>query len=302
MKDPEKAKAALLLAETSLAGALDNPALALRVTVQNNPRARRVSLRVDPFNGCVVLVRPPRVSDRAVAAFVTSRQGWISKHIEALPARVVFSDGAMIPFRGQEHVVRFRAKAGGDRPPLDESRAFTARGGERPPPDESRAFTARGSVWREDSEGQPVIVVAGRPEHLPRRLRDWLKAEARSALTPPVYAMARALDVKMPRVSVRDTRSRWGSCSRDGKLSFSWRLILAPASVLTYVAAHEVAHLKHMNHGPGFWRTVAHLLDARLLDAHLLNESPGNFLGANLDWASAREWLRRSGAALHRYG
>ncbi|MSO72552.1 MAG: M48 family peptidase [Rhodospirillaceae bacterium] len=261
MPATEKAPAALLLTETSLAGALDDPALAARVTVQSNPRARRVSLRVDPFNGCVVLVRPPRVSDKAVATFVKSRQGWIAKHIAALPARIAFADGAIIPFRGQEHVLCFRAEA-------------------------------RGSVWREDGAGEPAIVVAGRPEHLARRLRDWLKAEARSALTPPVYAMAKALDVKISRVSVRDTRSRWGSCSRDGKLSFSWRLILAPASVLTYVAAHEVAHLKHMNHGPGFWRTVARLLD----------DCPADISGANLDWVSAREWLRRSGAALHRYG
>ena len=138
----------------------------------------------------------------------------------------------------------------------------------------------KGGVWREGVE----IFVTGRTEHTSRRLRDWLKAEARDALTPVVHEFAKALGVTITRITVRDTRSRWGSCTRDGKLSFSWRLILAPESVLTYVAAHEVAHLKHMNHGPAFWRTVESLV------------SP------DVDWSLAREWLRRSGAAMHRYG
>jgi predicted metal-dependent hydrolase len=111
------------------------------------------------------------------------------------------------------------------------------------------------------------------------------EAEARAAIAPLARAMAAQLGRKVTRISVRDTTSRWGSCSRGGALSFCWRLILAPDAVFTYVVAHEVAHLAHMNHGPAFWRTVDKLMP------------PG--LGTP---RSARDWLRRHGAVLHRYG
>ena len=97
--------------------------------------------------------------------------------------------------------------------------------------------------------------------------------------------MAEQLGREVTHISVRDTTSRWGSCTRSGRLSFSWRLILAPRPVLDYVVAHEVAHLKHMNHGAAFWQTVAGLLPEG-------GDQPG----------SAREWLRRNGVVLHRYG
>ncbi len=237
---------------TRFAEVLGDAAMTARVILDINPRARRVSLRVDPGNSCIVLVRPPRMSDRAVGAFLESHAGWIATHLAKLPQRVNFSDGSVIPFAGAEHIIRLRPEA-------------------------------RGGVWREGEE----IIVTGKAEHTARRLRDWLKAEARKSLSTAVHAMAAQLDVKVTRISVRDTRSRWGSCTPDGKLSFSWRLIFAPADVLAYVAAHEVAHLKHMHHQPAFWRTV---------DVVLKEYAPG------VDWKSAREWLRRRGTALHSYG
>jgi predicted metal-dependent hydrolase len=246
-----KARDTLLLSDTPLAAALD-PALAARVVVEINQRARRISVRLDPARSCVVLVYPRRAPQRAVASFVASRADWIAKHLEALPERIAFTDGAVIPVGGMDHVIRLKPEA-------------------------------RGGVWRENLE----IIVTGRAEHAARRVRDWLKAEARSALTEKVYAMAQRLDVKVMQVGVRDTVSRWGSCSSKGKLSFSWRLIFAPDAVLTYVAAHEVAHLKHMDHSRAFWRTVMQLLEEEAADAN---------------WKLARQWLRRSGTVLHRYG
>lgn len=243
---------ALLLAETALAKALDNQDMAARVAVDINPRARRISLRVDPINGRIVLVRPPRASDRLVMAFLADKAAWIASHLETLPPRIAFVDGATLPFGGVDHIIRLRPEI-------------------------------RGGVRREGEE----IIVTGRPEHARRRLQDWLKEQARGALTPLTYAFARALGANISRITVRDTRSRWGSCTRDGKIAFSWRLILAPETVLTYVVAHEVAHLKHMNHGPAFWRAVTKLLEDSPLEG---------------DWTLAREWLRRGGAALHRYG
>lgn len=243
-------RAVPLLTDSSLAGALDDANLAARIVVERNPRARRIGLRVDPAKGRIVLVRPPRASDRTVAAFLTSRARWIAKHLESLPPHIPFADGTVIPYRGSDYVLQLR-------------------------PHE------RGGVWREND----AIIVTGRPEHAPRRVRDWLKQEALRVLTPATQTLATQLGVNVTRVSVRDTRSCWGSCSPDGKLSFSWRLILAPDDVLTYVAAHEVSHLKHMNHSARFWDVVEELLQT-----------------AEIDWVLARQWLRRSGAALHRYG
>ncbi len=246
---------ALLLADTALADALGDQGLAARIVVEVSSRARRVSLRVDPAAGCIVLVRPPRMSDRAVMTFLASRRQWIVRHLGALPPRIEFVNGAVIPFAGTDHTVRHE-------------------------PD------ARGGVWRDADRSE--IVVTGRSEHLARRLRDWLKDQARTELTGRCLTLAGNLGVKVARIAVRETRSRWGSATREGRLSFCWRLILAPEAVLTYVAAHEVAHLRHMDHSPAFWRTVEGLL-ARLN-------------GDGADAASARAWLRRSGAALHRYG
>ena len=107
------------------------------------------------------------------------------------------------------------------------------------------------------ARGMPRLKVAGRPEHAARRLRDWLVAEARADLDDRVAWHAGKLGVRARRITLRDQTSRWGSCSASGLLSFSWRLILAPAFVLDYVAAHEVAHLLEMNHGPRFWKLVA---------------------------------------------
>jgi predicted metal-dependent hydrolase len=115
--------------------------------------------------------------------------------------------------------------------------------------------------------------------HLARRLTDWLKLAARQELTAAAQRYAAAMGVGFRRITVRDQKSRWGSCSAAGDLSFSWRLVLTPAHVLDYVAAHEVAHLKHMDHGPQFWRLV-------------LKHCP--------DAVRAKKWLKTNGQDVHR--
>ena len=131
------------------------------------------------------------------------------------------------------------------------------------------------------SSSMTILFVSGRAEHLKRRVRDWLKEEARRSLGVLAHEFAARLARPVRRITIRDPRSRWGSCSRDGTLSLSWRLVLAPERVARYVVAHEAAHLKHMNHSAAFWRTVDSLVD---------------------DAAPARAWLRRHGAALHGFG
>ena len=137
---------------------------------------------------------------------------------------------------------------------------------------------ARGTVWREGAE----IHVAGRPEHLPRRLRDWLTARLRERLLPLVAEKAARIGRPVKRITVRDTRSRWGSCGPDGSLSFSWRLALAPPDVVDYLVAHEVAHLAHMNHGARFWALARDLCDGPI-------EKP-------------QAWLKKHGEVLLQYG
>ncbi|MDX2221614.1 MAG: SprT family zinc-dependent metalloprotease [Rhodospirillaceae bacterium] len=225
------------------------PQTAARIIARVNPRARRIGLRVDAAAGVIVLVRPRRAAEATVQRFVTAQRRWIARQVAALVAAtppIMLGHGARLAVAGEELLVR-------------------------------HAPEARGGVWRDGA----CVVVAGRPEHVARRLRDWLKGEARKALSDCVREMAGRLGKPVGRITVRDTRSRWGSCSVRGDISLSWRLILAPPEVARYVAAHEVAHLAHLNHSKAFWRTV----DALHPEA-----------------AAARAWLRRNGASLHRIG
>lgn len=134
----------------------------------------------------------------------------------------------------------------------------------------------------DDRQGtRPTIIVPGDTERAPDRLTRYLFDEAKRDLAASVAKHARPLAVKATRIAIRDQTSRWGSCSTTGALSFSWRLILAPPFVLDYVAAHEVAHLSEMNHGPRFWALVKKICP---------------------DFESAKQWLQVLGPDLHRYG
>jgi predicted metal-dependent hydrolase len=198
-----------------------------RVEWRRNRRARRVSLRIDPRGGAVVVTLPPRSSRTQGVALLMSHAGWVAERLAALPGQIVFADGAVVPLGGVAHVIRHMPGA-------------------------------RGGVWVEDGE----IRVAGAPEFLARRVADFLRAEARRVMSALVLHKAAILGLHPRRVAIKDTKSRWGSCAADRTLAFSWRLVMAPPEVQDYVAAHEVAHLRHMNHGPRFWALT------RTLTAH----------------------------------
>lgn len=226
---------------------------AVPLRIRRNRRAKRLILRADPATGGAVVTCPPWVSDAEARAFAEKQEGWIRDRLAAAPAVVPFGDGIEIPFLGDPHLIRHR-------------------------PD------ARGGVWIEPAGlpgDRPEIHVTGLAEHLPRRLGDWLKREARRRIMPKAAEAAAQLDVQFGRVTLRDTRSRWGSCAANGNLSFSWRLVMAPERVLNYVVVHEVAHLREHNHGPRFWALVETLID---------------------DMVDCRNWLRDEGAALHMIG
>lgn len=216
------------------------------LTILRNPRARRMTLRVDPKPGAATLVAPPFLDTRTAMRFVRENASWLTEKLSQQCIPVAFAHGAEIPFRGRIHRIEGLRKL-------------------------------RGAVERRNQ----MILVPGGREHLARRLTEWLKEEARVDLTAATREHAAALGGNLARITVRDQKSRWGSCSPDGNISFSWRLIMAPPVILDYVAAHEAAHLVQMNHGPAFWKLVARRVK---------------------DPASATEWLRQNGLDLHRYG
>jgi predicted metal-dependent hydrolase len=233
--------------ETAVSDDIQVAGRAVPLLVRVNPRARRIALKVDAAGGRVVLVIPHRRDEKKARRFLDSKTDWLAEALGRLPAAVPFADGAEIPLGGAPHRIRHRPEA-------------------------------RRGVWVEGG----VICVSGRVEHLPRRVSDWLRVRARAAIVARVDAHAARLGVRPGRITLRDTRSRWGSCSPSGALNFSWRLVMAPDWVLDYVTAHEVAHLREMNHSAAFWRHVETLVPG-------LREP-------------ARAWLRDHGAALHRIG
>lgn len=216
------------------------------VRLRRHGGAKRIILRLDTRGEGVVVTLPNRVPESEGLAWAEGQRAWIAEHLGNLPVRKPFTDGAEVPLGGATHMIRHEEGA-------------------------------RRGVWAEDGQ----IFVSGRLEHLPRRLTDWLRAEARRRLGAAVTDATDRLGKAAGRITVRDTRSRWGSCAANGNLSFSWRLVMAPEFVLEYVAAHEVAHLREAHHGPAFW----HLVD------ELTNHAK-----------AGRQWLRRHGEGLHFYG
>lgn len=221
------------------------------VNLRRHAQARRYTLRIHSATRQVVLTLPPRGSLKQAREFAQKHGGWIAARLQRLPQPVPFADGAVLPLRGVHHRIEHRAKG-------------------------------RGTVWTEiDEANEPSLCVAGASPHIPRRIRDFLKKEAKRDLEAASKRAALALGVRIRRVSVRDQSSRWGSCSTTGVLSYSWRLILAPPFVLDYLAAHETAHLVEMNHSRAFWRQVERVCP---------------------DFKQAKYWLDAHGTDLHRYG
>ncbi len=213
---------------------------------RRSKRARRVSLRIDLRGGQVVVTLPQRAARSTGMALLLSHSEWVRDRLRSLPEQVRLVDGAELPLHGE--LLRIRHHP-------------TLRSGVQVVPGE--------------------IQVSGDAAFLPRRLLDFLRAEARRALVPQVAKKADMIGIIPGRVTLKDTSSRWGSCTSSGNLAFSWRLVMAPRFVQDYVVAHEVAHLRHMNHGRHFWSLVAELTPHT--DTAML-------------------WLRREGLQLLRVG
>ncbi len=215
------------------------------LTIRVDGRARRISLRINTQGQPVLTLPHPRLKAEGLR-FVAEKRGWLDAQRQRLPERVLFLPGSTIPVAGRPHEI---VLAGAARDPV-------------------RAMDG-------------VLHVGGRAETVPLLVQHWLKAEARRALVQSVARHSGALGLAPPPLGLRDPKTRWGSCSSAKRLSFSWRLAMAPLEVLDYVAAHEVAHLRELNHSPRFWAVVAQLM-------------PG--------FEAQEAWLKRRGRDLHRYG
>ena len=214
---------------------------------RRSTRARRVSLRIDARAGEVVVTLPPRANRRAGMALLTTHAAWVMERLAALSPHIPLEPGSEVPLGGVPHVVRW----------------------------------APGTEERTRLEPGAIVVGGGAEADVPARLAGFLRAEARRRMGVLSAGHAALLGVRPKALRLKDTRSRWGSCAPDGTLAFSWRLVMAPDWVLDYVVAHEVAHLRELNHSPRFWAHVARLTPHR--DA-------------------AVEWLRLNGPALLRVG
>jgi predicted metal-dependent hydrolase len=244
---------------------------ALPYTLRRSPHAHRIRVVVDPARGAVVTVPGGRrlgagEGRRLAATFVAEREGWIRGHLSRQAerrARVAeagpVGPGSQIPLYGREHTLVF-VPAG--------------------------SSARRSTVLRDAGGDQLIVRLAARdPRPAAEVLRDYCRDLARPVIEAALMTHAPALGVDPTAVSIRDQRTRWGSASRAGRLSFSWRLILAPREALDTVVIHELAHLRVFGHGPRFWSVVAarrpdHRLWQRWLrdhafELHSLFEDPG---------------------------
>jgi predicted metal-dependent hydrolase len=197
-----------------------------RVAIKRVASAKRFTLRVRSATQDVVMSMPARASLVAAQDFANRNAGWIAVRLARLPDRKTFAPLAEIPYRGTPHVLLHCP---------------------RPP-------QGTGPVWVDASHGQAVICASGDLPHFERRITDFLRREARREIEASVRTYVDAVGRAPVSVTLKDTTSRWGSCSARGALNFSWRLILAPPFVLDYLVAHEMAHLKHHDHSRDFWR------------------------------------------------
>ena len=215
----------------------------IEVNVRGSTRARRLSLRVSRLDGTVSLTVPSSSTEREALAFLHERENWLRMHLSGVRPKTKVTIGETVMFGGVET-------------PVIAS-------------DVKRARHQDGQFLVPHDVAQTGV-----------RLQAFMKLQARDALAAASDNYAAEVQRSYTRISLRDTRSRWGSCSSDGVLMYSWRLIMAPVDVLNYVAAHEVSHLVHMNHSAAFWATVAELMP---------------------DYEVHRQWLRKNGDTLHRY-
>ena len=215
----------------------------VEITLRRSARTRRFSLRVSQLDGRVTLSMPQRAREGDALAFLRGHEAWLRATLARRPAQASVTMGDQIPVEG-------------------------------------RLLTLTQGAGRSTRVAGDQLLLPGDPAQTATRAAAFLKTLARDRLAAASDHYAGQIGRKVTRMTLRDTRSRWGSCAQDGALMYSWRLIMAPPAVLTYVAAHEVAHMVEMNHSDAFWAVVTRLYP---------------------DWQAERRWLQTEGNRLHSY-
>ncbi|MEL6920757.1 MAG: M48 family metallopeptidase [Pseudomonadota bacterium] len=215
------------------------------LTVRENARAKRLTMRLQPGARGISITVPPKTPARAIDDFIMRHAGWLETQVGKQPDRPQVRAGIKLPIRGANHVIVHEP--------------------------------GRGVAHVRDGQSGTELVVRGEEKFLSRRVADFLKAQAKRDIDALVAHHAANVGRNVKSVRYRDTTSRWGSCSSDGALSFSWRIMMAPPSVINYLVAHECAHLREMNHGPKFWALCEELCP---------------------DTKRCTQWLKRNGGKL----
>lgn len=201
-----------------------------------------MKLRYDATTDSAVVTMPNRSSEWAALKFAKQNLLWLLEQRQTTEPQKFLLPGYIIPYMGEDHIIFHRTDQAG-------------------------------RVHIENNE----ILVGGLLHGFSVRIENHLKKQARSTIEPLADHMATKISKRFKRIQIRDTKSRWGSCSSAGNLSFSWRLIMTPPVILEYVVAHEVAHLQEMNHSASFWDVVNDLVD---------------------DAKTSRKWLKTEGQKL----
>jgi predicted metal-dependent hydrolase len=221
----------------------------LPLRIVENARAKRLTLRIDAGGQGLRVTVPPGMRMAEIERFLDRHRGWLEARLAKIPDRPTLRPGVRIPIRGVPHLIVHEA--------------------------------ARGTVEAAMGDDGPLLIVRGDRRFLTRRIADYLKREAKRDIEALVDKHTAMAGQRARSIRFKDTTSRWGSCSAEGNLSFSWRIMMAPPAVINYLVAHEVAHLKEMNHGPKFWKLCRELCP---------------------DTERCRAWLKRNGGALQAIG
>ena len=238
--------------KTILSNSLSDPLVEVEgemvpVKIRRNPRARRISMRADAVRREIRITMPNYTPTAIAMDFVAKKQQWIAARLQSAPDATPILPGCEIAFEGEAHLIEWRAE------------------------------------WpRNIRKGEGTLRVGGPEAMVEARLLRWLKAEARRIYTAEIAHYCTQAGEPVPRLSLGDPRSRWGSCSSRGTISLSWRLIMAPASVRRSVIAHEVAHMRHMDHSREFYAWLDTLYEG--------------------DRKAADRWLKMHGTGLQRVG
>ncbi len=229
------------------ASSSDLAELADLVVPTRSKRATRLALRADASAGVVRLVMPEDMPEHQAYKFAAEHIDWIKARVKDFARKTPFADGAVIPVMGQDYTLTIVGTTGATLITLEEG-------------------------W---------LTVATKRADPSTNIRRFLTQKLEERIVKLAQEKAKIIGKKIGRIGFRDTATRWGSCSSDGNLMFSWRLVFAPDNVIDYVVAHEIAHLRHMDHSQRFWALCEKL---------------------SADYENGKTWLRRNGSSLLRYG